>query len=77
MGELALANMTSDLGGIIIVTANNENGWDSDSISNLVSLVGAKLEIDWAWINLDKEDLADIDKGKNVIRKSLKKWEWI
>ncbi len=76
VGELALAHMTDDLGRII-VTANNENGWDPDSISNLVSLVGTKLGIDWAWINLAQEAIDDTDKGKKVLKQYLKKYEWI
>ena len=74
VGEMALSQMTKDLGGIIIVTAK---GWDSDSIGNLVSLVGDKLGINWSWICLDKEDIEDVEEGKKTLKEYLKKFAWI
>lgn len=73
VGELTLAHLTKNCTGILIITAN----WDSDYLSNLVSLVGDKLGITWYWMNLEQEDLDDIERAKKTIRSSLKKWEWI
>ncbi|HMK94311.1 MAG TPA: hypothetical protein VK536_02805 [Candidatus Limnocylindrales bacterium] len=77
VGELTLASMSKGLGGIIIVTANTKDGWDADSISNLVSLISGELDIEAHWINLAQEDIDDFEKGKKALREWLKKWGWI